>query len=77
MNHNIWRKSYVMIPYYKYLFVKMKVFNYSELHFSEVISYKIPTLVDTIIIFFTISWPTKIVKDLCKDRKIPSFKVNF
>ena len=33
-----------MIHYYRYLFVKMKVFNYSELHFSEVTSYKIPTL---------------------------------
>ena len=34
-----------MIHYYRYLFVKMKVFNYSELHFPEVTSYKIPTLV--------------------------------
>ena len=34
-----------MIHYYRYLFVKMKVFNYSELHISEVTSYKIPTLV--------------------------------
>ena len=34
-----------MIHYYRYLFVKMKVFNYSELHFSEVTFYKIPTLV--------------------------------
>ena len=34
-----------MTHYYRYLFVKMKVFNYSELHFSEVTSYKIPTLV--------------------------------
>ena len=33
-----------MIHYYRYLFVKMKVFNYSELHFSEGTSYKIPTL---------------------------------
>ena len=33
-----------MIHYYRYLFVKKKVFNYSELHFSEVTSYKIPTL---------------------------------
>ena len=39
-----------MIHYYRYLFVKMKVFNYSELHFSEVTSYKIPTL---IIFFFS------------------------
>ena len=31
-----------MIDYYRYLFVKMKVFNYSELHFSEVTSYRIP-----------------------------------
>ena len=28
----------------RYLFVKKKVFNYSELHFSEVTSYKIDTL---------------------------------
>ena len=44
MNHNIWKKSYVMIHYYRYLFVKKKAFNYSELHFSEVTSYKIHTL---------------------------------
>ena len=35
-----------MIHYYRYLFVKMKVFNYSELHFSEVTSFKIHTLVE-------------------------------
>ena len=29
---------------YRYLFVKKKVSNLSELHFSEVISYKIHTL---------------------------------
>ena len=34
-----------MIHYYIYLFVKKNVFNYSELHFSEVTSYKIHTLV--------------------------------
>ena len=33
-----------MIHYNRYLFVKKKVFNYSELHFSEVTSYKIHTL---------------------------------
>ena len=33
-----------MIHYYRYLFVKMKVFNYSELHFAEVTFYKIHTL---------------------------------
>ena len=33
-----------MIYYYRYLFVKMKVFNYSELHFDEVTFYKIHTL---------------------------------
>ena len=35
-----------MIHYYKnrYLFVKMKVFNYSEMHFAEVTFYKIHTL---------------------------------
>ena len=36
-----------MIHYYRYLFVKMKVFNYSELHISEVTSFKIHTLVET------------------------------
>ena len=35
-----------MIHYYRYLFVKMKVFNYSELHFSKASSYKIHILVD-------------------------------
>ena len=44
MNHNIRKKLYVMIHYYRYLFVKMKVFNYSELHFSEGTSFKIHTL---------------------------------
>ena len=34
-----------MIYYYRCLFVKMKVFNYSELHFAEVTFYKIHTLV--------------------------------
>ena len=34
-----------MIHYYRYLLVKMKVFNYSELHFSEVTSFKIHTLI--------------------------------
>ena len=33
-----------MIYYYRYLFVKMKGFNYSELHFAEVTFYKIHTL---------------------------------
>ena len=33
-----------MIYYYRYLFVKMKAFNYSELHFAEVTFYKIHTL---------------------------------
>ena len=44
MNHNVRKKLYVMIHYYRYLFVKKKVFNYSELHFSEVTSHKIHTL---------------------------------
>ena len=39
------KKSYDLIFYYRYLFVKMKVFNYSELHFSEGTSFKIHTLV--------------------------------
>ena len=34
-----------MIHYYRYFFVKKKVFNYSELHFSEETSFKIHTLV--------------------------------
>ena len=33
-----------MIHYYRYLFVKMKVFNYSELHFFKGTFYKIHTL---------------------------------
>ena len=33
-----------MIHYYRYLFVKKKVFNYSELHFSKGTSFKIHTL---------------------------------
>ena len=37
-----------MIHYYRYLFEKTKVFNYSELHFSDVTSYKINTLVGLI-----------------------------
>ena len=44
MNHNIWLFSNVMIHYFRYLFVKMKVFNYSELHLSEGTSFKIHTL---------------------------------
>ena len=40
------KKLYVMIHYYRYLFVKKKAFNYSEWHFSEVTSYKIHTLID-------------------------------
>ena len=38
--------SNVMIHYYRYFFVKKKVFNYSELHFSELTSYKIHTLIN-------------------------------
>ena len=34
----------VLIYYYRYLFVKMKEFNYSELHFAKVTFYKIHTL---------------------------------
>ena len=33
-----------MIHYYRYLFLKMKVFNYSELNFSELTPFKIHTL---------------------------------
>ena len=39
--------SNIMIHQYRQLFVKMKVFIYSELHFFEVTSYKIPTFVST------------------------------
>ena len=35
----------VPIVLYRYFFVKKKVFNYSELHFSEVTSYKIHSLI--------------------------------
>ena len=34
----------VAVVLHRYLFVKKKVFNYSEVHFSEVTSYKIHTL---------------------------------
>ena len=44
-----------MIHYCRYLFVKMKVFNYSELHFSEVTFYRIHTLAgmhfDAVVVF--------------------------
>ena len=35
--------------YYRYPFVMKKVFNFSELHFSEVTSYKIHILADSCI----------------------------
>ena len=45
MYHNIqFFQICIMIHYYRYLFVKKKVFNYSELHFSEGTFYKIHTL---------------------------------
>ena len=44
MNHNIRFFSNVMIHQYRYLFVNMKVFNYSELHFSDMTFYRIHTL---------------------------------
>ena len=37
-------EHYYSVVVYRYLFVKKKVFNLSELHFSEVTSYKIHTL---------------------------------
>ena len=37
----------VLIHQYRYLFVKIKVFNYSEMHFSEGTSFKIHTLEDS------------------------------
>ena len=37
MNHNIWKNCMLwFITKYRYLFVKMKMFNYSELHFAGV-----------------------------------------
>ena len=67
MNHNIWKKLCFMMHYYRYLFVKKKVFNYSELHFSEVISYKIHTsticakyilfLFSTLQVYHLLAWP--------------------
>ena len=42
---SLFGKMQLWIHYYRYLFVKKNVFNYSELHFSEVTSYKIHTLV--------------------------------
>ena len=44
--------SNVMIRYYWYLLVKKKVFNYSELHLSEMTCYKIHTLVQIRIVQF-------------------------
>ena len=40
----------VPVQYYRYLFAKKKVFNLPDLHFSEVTSYKIHTLVSSITI---------------------------
>ena len=42
---NFFLHKKVPVVLYRYLFVKKKVFNLSELHFSEVTCYKIPTLV--------------------------------
>ena len=41
----------VSVVLYRYLFVKKKVFNLSELHFSDVTSYKIHTLTILKLIF--------------------------
>ena len=41
-----------MIHYYWYLLVKKKVFNYSELHFSEGTFYKIHALISKYIVGF-------------------------
>ena len=63
-----------MIYYYRYLFVKMKVFNYSELHFAEVTFYKIHTLINPIF-----SWNKKLNKFITKrglKRKILWVEVN-
>ena len=45
-----------MIHYCRYLFVKMKVFNYSELHFSEVTFYRIHTLIKVLVLGRLIVW---------------------
>ena len=52
------KKPNVMIYYYRYLFVKMKVFNYSELHFSKGTCFKIHTLASNckqLLLFFAFS----------------------
>ena len=54
-----------MIYYYRYLFVKMKVFNYSELHFSELTSFNIHTLN----LVLAILWYT--YEDHCANLKRP------
>ena len=46
VNTKFWKPQVRLLynTYYMYLFVKKKVFNYSELHFSEVTCYRIHTL---------------------------------
>ena len=63
------KKLYVMIYYYRSLFVKMKVFNYSELHFAKVTSYKIPTLEKFEFLFLSFN-RSHILFALVKRRKI-------
>ena len=62
-----------MIHYYRYLFVKIKVFNYSELHFSEVTSYKIPNL-DVCNLFLLSNSTSKEKESALSNQKVRHFK---
>ena len=57
-----------MIYYYRYLFVKMKVFNYSELHIFEGTFYKIHTLAFLIrpflIMGYCVQFPRKLFAEI-------------
>ena len=61
----------VHVVLYRYLFVKKKVFNYSELHFSEVTSYKIHTLeylnimMSLVNLFFLSLFPKPLEQTIC------------
>ena len=46
----------VPVVLYRYLFVKKNVFNWSELHFSEVTSYKIHTLIQQLKVPMPSTW---------------------
>ena len=56
-----------------------KVFNWSELHLSDVISYKIHTLINTFLDFLALKWPfigQPLVISLVP-YNLPIFKSNF